>query len=501
MATTAVPASGKPVKTWLGHPGGLVVLFLTEMWERFSYYGMRAILTLFLATELTDGGFGMEDVAAASLYSIYVSMVYFIALPGGWIADRILGTRRSVLWGGIIIALGHYSLAFSARSMFYLGLVLIVLGTGLLKPNISAMVGELYDKHPEMHESRRDAGFTLFYLGHQPGRVLRPAADRHLRRQQRLARGVRHRRGRHDHRRGPVRAGSRRLEGVGLKAHKPAADPRTQQDPEDRRIVLAVVVVLLAIDVAAGTFKADHVKNALTILALVVPALYFIMMFRDRTLTHQERSRVSAYVWIFIGAALFWMIYDQAGSLVNLFTDEKVDRQVGSFEIPHGLVPVRQPGAHPAARARVRVDVDQAGPPPARDSGQVLPRPARHRPVVPGDGRGRRAAARGLISPWWIVLVYFIQTCAELLLSPVGLSVTTKLAPLRYASQVMGLWFLATAAGNALNTWVAPLSDKLSDAAYYGSLGVLAMLVGVCFWFGARRIGELMSGVHWRRHR
>ncbi|GAB4054018.1 peptide MFS transporter [Catellatospora paridis] len=496
MATTAVPASGKPVKTWLGHPGGLVVLFLTEMWERFSYYGMRAILTLFLAAELTDGGFGMEDVAAASLYSIYVSMVYFTALPGGWIADRILGTRRSVLWGGIIIALGHYSLAFSARSMFYLGLVLIVLGTGLLKPNISAMVGELYDKHPEMHESRRDAGFTLFYLGINLGAFFAPLLTGIFaaRNDWHVAFGI-----------AAVGmtiaviqylAGYRRLEGVGLKAHKPLQTHERNKILKIAAIVTAVVVVLLAIDIAAGTFNADHVKNALTILALVVPALYFIMMFRDRTLTHQERSRISAYVWIFIGAALFWMIYDQAGSLVSLFTNEKVDRQVGSFEIPTAWFQSVNPVlilllAPVFAWMWTRLDRRQPGT-PVKFSLALLGIGLSFLVM----GTAGALAARGLISPWWIVLVYLIQTCAELLLSPVGLSVTTKLAPLRYASQVMGLWFLATAAGNALNTWVTPLNAKLSDAAYYGLLGALAIIVGVCFWFGARRIGELMSGVH-----
>jgi POT family proton-dependent oligopeptide transporter len=473
-----------------------VVLFLTEMWERFSFYGMRAVLVLFLAAPLADGGFGLTAVAAATLYSIYNSMVYFMALPGGWIADRLLGTRRSVLWGGIVIALGHYCLAVSTRAMFYLGLVLIVLGTGLLKPNISAMVGELYDKHPELHESRRDAGFTLFYLGINLGAFIAPLLTGFFaaRDDWHVAFGIAAV--------GMTIAviqyvlGGRRLEGAGLKAHKPLQRHERNRILRVGAVVLAAVLVLLAVDVAAGTFRAQHVITALTLMALLVPALYFVVMFRDHSLSHQERNRVAAYVWIFIGAMLFWMIYDQAGSLVNLFTQNDVDRHVGGFEIPtawfQSINPVLILLLAPVF-AWLWTKLDRRQPTtPTKFSWALL-----------GIGLSFLVmavagvlAGRGLISPLWIVLVYFIQTCSELLLSPVGLSVTTKLAPLRYASQVMGLWFLATAAGNALNTWVTPLSAKVPAGVYYGGLGLLAIVVGLCFWLGARKIGQLMSGVH-----
>ncbi|BCJ75574.1 MFS transporter [Catellatospora sp. IY07-71] len=495
MATTTAP-QGPPVKTWMGHPGGLVVLFLTEMWERFSFYGMRAILTLFLAAELTDGGFGMTDVAAAALYSIYNSMVYFMALPGGWIADRLIGTRRSVLWGGIVIALGHYALAFSSHAMFYLGLVLIVLGTGLLKPNISAMVGELYDKHPELHESRRDAGFTLFYLGINLGAFIAPLLTGYFaaKNDWHVAFGIAAV--------GMTVAviqyvlGGRRLEGVGLRAHKPLQPHERGKILRIGAIVLVIVLALLIADIAAGTYRAEHVITALTVMALVVPALYFVTMFRDHTLTHQERSRISAYVWIFVGAMLFWMIYDQAGSLVNLFTENDVDRTVGSFEIPtawfQSINPVLILLLAPVF-AWLWTKLDRRQPTTPVKFSMALVGIGISFLVM---GVAGALAGRGLISPLWIVLVYFIQTCAELLLSPVGLSVTTKLAPLRYASQVMGLWFLATAAGNALNTWVTPLSAKVPAGVYYGGLGLLAIGVGICFWIGARKIGQLMAGVH-----
>jgi proton-dependent oligopeptide transporter, POT family len=495
--TLPTPLPEQPAgKMWFGHPSGLAVLFLTEMWERFSFYGMRAILTLFLAAQLADGGFGLDDAAAAAIYGIYNAMVYFMALPGGWVADRLLGTRRSVLIGGIVIAAGHYTLILPAHATFYLGMCLIVLGTGLLKPNISTMVGELYDKHPELHESRRDAGFTLFYLGINLGAFVAPLITGYFAEQNEWHIGF------------GVAAvgmtfaviqyvlGGRRLEGVGLTAHKPLSDPERRTVLRWTLIVAGIVIVAAVVDVAAGTFRREHVVNLLTAMAVIVPVLYFLKMFRDRSLTTQERSRVGAYVWIFIGATLFWMIYDQAGSLLNLFAENDVDREIGSFTIPtawfQSINPVMILLLAPAfAWMWTRLDTRQPG----------TPRKFSYSLLLIGlsflvMGIAGAFAARGLISPWWLVLVYFIQTCAELLLSPVGLSVTTKLAPLRYAAQVMGLWFLATATGNALNTQVTQLNPILGDALYYGLIGALAALVGACFWLGSRRISTMMAGVH-----
>jgi POT family proton-dependent oligopeptide transporter len=466
------------------------------MWERFSFYGMRAILTLFLAASLADGGLGMADAVAVALYSTYNSMVYFMSLPGGWLADRVLGTRKAVLFGGIIIATGHYLLAVHNNITFYLGLCAIVIGTGLLKPNISAMVGELYDKHGEMAESKRDSGFTIFYMAINIGALLAPLLTGYFAEKKQFHIGF------------GIAAvgmtvaviqyvlGGKRLEGVGLKAHHPLLSHERKRILTIAGIVAAALLVIYGIDVAMGTFNSAHVRVPLTLLALGVPVAYFAMMFRDRELRKEERSRVQAYVWIFLGATLFWMIYDQSGSVVNLFTDTKVDRDLGFFTIPTAwfqsvnsffillLAPL-------FAWLWVKLGPRQPGT-PVKFSWAII-----------GIGLSfivmaiaGSFAAKGLISAWWIIGVYLIQTIAELMLSPVGLSVTTKLAPMRYASQVMGLWFLATSAGNAISAWVGPLSEKFRDVVYYGTIGTLAIIMGLCFWLGSRAISRLMAGVH-----
>lgn len=484
-------------KTWFGHPGGLLVLFLTEMWERFSFYGMRAMLTKFLIASTAVGGFAMAESDAFGIYSVYNSMVYLMALPGGWVADRLLGTRRSVLYGGMVIALGHYCLAIPSHGFFYLGLILIVLGTGLLKPNISAMVGELYDKHKELPENRRDAGFTLFYMGINLGAFIAPLITGWVRQNAgyHWAFGVAAI--------GMTIAviqyvlGGKRLEGVGLKPHKPASRTEIRRILTIGGLVAAAAAVLLAIDISLGTFKLDHVVTALAFLPLVVALAYFLTVFRDRTLTRVEHSRVTAYVFIFLGATVFWMIYDQAGSVLTVFADQKTDRTLGGFEIPTewfqsinavlilALAPffawlwVRLGSRNPTTSRKFSYSLMGVG-----ISFFIMSLAA------------VQAGMKGLVSPWWLVVVYFVQTVAELLLSPVGLSVTTKLAPLRYASQIMGLWFLATACGNALNKWVTPLINRMADVTYFVALGALAAAMGLCFLIASRKLTELMGGVH-----
>lgn len=494
---SVTPGMGKPVKTWFGHPGGLLVLFLTEMWERFSFYGMRAMLTKFLIASTALGGFAMSDNEAFQIYSVYNSMVYLMALPGGWVADRLMGTRRSVLWGGIVIALGHYALALPTRSFFYLGLILIVLGTGLLKPNISAMVGQLYDKHTELAENKRDSGFTLFYMGINLGAFIAPLITGWVRQDYgyHWAFGVAAV--------GMTIAviqyvlGGRKLEGVGLHPSKPIARPELNKLLKIAGIAAAVVVVVLLIDLAMGTFRADHVVTVLAFLPLVVAVAYFWYVLRDGSLSKLEQNRVTAYVFIFLGATLFWMIYDQAGSVLTVFADEDTQRQVGSFLIPtewfQSINAVLILALAPFF-AWLWVRLGQHNPTTTRKFSYALL----------GIGfsffimalAAVAAGSKGLVSPWWLVAVYFVQTVAELLLSPVGLSVTTKLAPLRYASQIMGLWFLATAVGNALNRWVTPLVTSMEETAYFIALGGLAVLTGLAFWVASRKLTALMGGVH-----
>ena len=495
------PYAVKPAPRMIfGHPAGLFNLFLTEMWERFSFYGMRAILVLFLVADPADGGLGLAPVTAAALYSGYNATVYLLAMPGGWVADRLTGTRRAVFVGGVVIAAGHYILAIPADVTVYLGLVLVAVGTGLLKPNISTMVGELYDRLPDQHHAKRDSGFSLFYMGINVGAwagalttgwlALRygwhvgfaaAAIGMTIALIQYVAAG-------------------RSLGDVGRTAHRPLDEYR--RGLILRRIGYFGLMGLLALTLASVLLSAltdhallDSVLLLVPPIVVAVPIAFFASMLREHTLTAPERSRVVAYVPIFCAAALFWMIYDQSGNLLNLFADAKVNNQLLGFEFPASWYQSLNPLlilllAPLFAFAWARLG-DRAPSTPVKFSVGLL--------GIGGSfvimGFAGAAATSGAISPLWLFSVYLVQTVAELFLSPIGLSVTTKLAPTRFASQMMGLWFLATATGDAVGVYVLRLNSVLGDAVYYGLLGALAGVVGVAFLLLAPRIKALMAGV------
>ena len=483
-----------------GHPAGLLNLFLTEMWERFSFYGMRAILVLFLVADPADGGLGMAPLTAAALYSVYNATVYLLALPGGWVADRLSGTRRAVLIGGVIIAAGHYVLAIPADATVFLGLVLVALGTGLLKPNISTMVGELYDRLPDEHHAKRDSGFSLFYMGINVGAwggalVTGFLADHYGWHIGFLAAAI-----------GMTIAliqyvvAGRSLGDVGRTAHRPLDEYR--RGLILRRIAFFGLLGLLALGLASVLLSAatdrtliDAVLLLIPPIVVAVPVVFFAAMLREHTLTPPERSRVVAYIPIFCAAALFWMIYDQSGNLLNLFAEDKVDNQVFGLDFPvawyQSINPLLILLLAPLFAFMWARLGERAPSTPVKFAIGLL--------GIGGSfvimGFAGAAATGGLISPLWLFSVYLVQTVAELFLSPVGLSVTTKLAPTRFASQMMGLWFLATATGNAVGGYVVRLNGVVGDAVYYGLLGGLAAIVGVGFLLLAPRIRKLMAGV------
>jgi proton-dependent oligopeptide transporter, POT family len=491
MATTAVPAAGRPVKTWLGHPGGLVVLFLTEMWERFSFYGMRAILTLFLATELTDGGFGMDDVAAASLYSIYNSMVYFMALPGGWIADRILGTRRSVLWGGIVIALGHYSLAFSARSMFYLGLVLIVLGTGLLKPNISAMVGELYDKHPEMHESRRDAGFTLFYLGINLGAFVGPLITGLLQTRLGFHWGF-----------GAAAVGM----ALGLTQYvifrRNLGDHgRTVPNPLPRSGIgwaVGVGVITVAVIVAAfatGLVKLANLSQVTTGVIVVAAVAYFVVMLTSSKVVPIERTRLRAFIPLFIANAVFWSLFQQIFTVLAIYSDERMNWSIFGWTAPSSWIGSIEPVwiiLLSPLFAILWTRLGQRAPTtPRKFAYGVIGMGVAFLLFLPMSGSTGRA-----VPALWVLAIMAVFAISELLLSPIGLSVTTKLAPEAFRAQMMALYFFSVGIGTSMSGVLSGYYDPAREFAYFGILGAVAVAAGVIVFALSPWISRLMEGVH-----
>jgi POT family proton-dependent oligopeptide transporter len=449
-------ARGVSTRTFFGHPVGLSTLFFTEMWERFSYYGIRPLLILFMTAALASGGFGFDRETASSIVGIYAASVYLASLPGGWIADRLLGLRRAIWYGGILIALGHLSISLSikfAHSAFFIGLILIVLGTGLLKPNISAIVGDLYPKGG----AGRDAGFSIFYMGINLGALVAPLVTGYL--GERVGWGL-----------GFGAAGVGMLIGVityRLRAPKTLGDIGTQPaslDPaEHRRVRLSVwigiaAIVLLVVLTMTGVIHLNPVSLAqkMSIVMLTLALLYFIYLFVGGGLNKEEMKRVVIVIVLFAFSVVFWAAFEQAPTSLNLFARDYTNRVVFGWEMPTlwlqaanslfviALAPVfaviwlalGRRGKDPSSIAKFAGGLFFAG------IGFVVMLIAAN--LVFNSGGTLR------VSPWWLVLSYFFQSMGELALSPVGLSSMTKLAPFKFKGQMMGVWFMSLALGNLI---------------------------------------------------
>ncbi|MEO3791947.1 oligopeptide:H+ symporter [Nonomuraea sp. B10E15] len=482
-------------RTFFGHPWGLATLFGTEMWERFSWYGLRAILATFLAASPAHQGLGMSPVTAQAVVGVYAALIYLVALPGGWIADRILGARRSVFWGGFVIMLGHISMAIPATSAFFvwLGLLLIISGTGLLKPNISVMVGRLY---ADSDDARRDAAFSLFYFGINLGAFFAPlvvgwlaAGDRWHLGFSAAAVGMAL---------GLIQYvwGGKALRGVG-------EQPGLRLSPRERRrfgrlFVLAVgaTAALLAGWAATGTFTVDRFTVVVTVIILLVPVAYFgYILLGSHNLTQDERIRMKAYIWLFVAAAIFWMIFDLAPSKLLFFAQDHTELSL--FGIP--IQPATTQSFNPLfimifapvfaalwLRLGTRVSTPQK-------FGFAL--------VMVGASFVVMAVAAALAGPgrvsvWWLVLVYLIQVFGELSLSPVGLSVTAKLAPEAFKGQMLGVWFIAVSVGDAVGGQTGRLTAVLSDPMYYLVLALVAIVAGLALFMFTRRLRVMMAEHH-----
>ena len=494
-----------------GHPRGLATLFSTEFFERFSYYGMRALLVLYMTAAISAGGLGFDARKAGAISGLYTSGVYLLALPGGWIADRIIGQRRAVFIGGVIIALGHFCLVFSRIETFFLGLCLIVVGTGLLKPNISTMVGELYPDGG----ARRDAGFSIFYMGINLGAFVAPLVTGWLRQDFGwhygfAAAGL-----------GMVGGliqytlGGKHLGTAGLHPDVgTVADGRSRQT----RLLLygiGVVVVLTAILVALRssgrldiTFAGAAEAVGYIIIALAV--LYFIYMFVAGGLNPVEKKRVSAIVVLFVFSALFWAGFEQASSTLNLFADRNTNRAIFAW-LPTDWLPRLRGWVMPAewlqsvnalgiiifapVFAWVWISLARRSKEPSSPTKFTLGL------VFLGLGfavmilAAQRNAAGVQVSPMWLVLTYFLHTVGELCLSPVGLSTVTKLAPHRMVGQMMGVWFLSISLGNLYAGRVAGEFESIPLPQLFGRVTMFTLGGAVLLALLIVPIKRLMSGV------
>lgn len=431
-----------------GHPRGLYTLFFTEMWERLSYYGMRALLVLFMVDQVRNGGLGLDDKTATAIYGLYTAGVYLAALPGGWIADRLLGAQRAVWIGGILIAIGHFLLAVPSAAVFFAGLLLVVTGTGLLKPNISALVGALY---PE-GGARRDAGFTVFYMGINLGAGIGPLVCSLLGEKLNWHYGF-------------TAAGIGMVLGLiqfRLTRHHlgTAGQPPADRGAATRRdwgllwaaVVLAGALVGL---VYAGVVPLNPIKVAqnTTVLLVGLAAAYFLWAFLFAGLTAAEKGRMGVIVLLFISAALFWGGYEQAGSSLNLFAERFTERSVTGTDwtIPTGwfqTLPAVFVIAFAPVAAAVWMALGRRGRNPSLAVKMSVGLLLLAVGFVVVAVAAQRTHGGGKVWPTWLVLTYLFHVFGELCVSPVGLSSVTKLAPARLVGQMMGIWFLAASVGN-----------------------------------------------------
>ncbi len=494
--STSATAQGGPVQrgpTFFGHPRGLATLFFTEMWERFSYYGMRALLILFMtaATMGENPGMGMDVGTAAAIYGLYTGMVYLLALPGGWVADNLWGQRKAVFVGGCIIAAGHFSMAIPGDVTFFLGLILIVTGTGLLKPNVSTMVGELY---PE-GGARRDAGFSVFYMGINLGAFIGPLVTGFF------GEGYNWHWGFSLAGIGMVlgliqyRAGDKYLGDAGTLHTERSA---SQVSAMARKFfggffglvaLLAVFGVLVSRGVIPVTLP--QIATALGVGILVIVAIYFLYLVLFGGHTTEEKKRLGVILWLFVLIAIFWSGFEQAGSSLNLFGAERTDRMVFGWEMPASFLQSINPIliillAPVFGSLWVWLAQRKANPSTPVKFGLGLLGLAAGFFVI---SWGAANSANGnLVSPAWLVVTYFLHTCGELTISPVGLSAITKLAPQGRVGQMMGIWFVGAALGNVFAGLMAgqletlPPTDLFRTVALFvGAAGLVALLLSPVF--------------------
>ena len=491
-----------PTNVLRTHPRGLYTLFFTEMWERMSYYGMRALLVLFMTAALDNGGLGIDDVTATAIYGLYTAAVYVAALPGGWIADRLLGAQQAVWFGGIVIAMGHFTLAIPAGPTFYLGLMLVVLGTGLLKPNISAIVGELYTTGG----ASRDAGFTIFYMGINLGGMIGPLICSTL--------GESTTFGWHY---GFAAAGVGMLIGLiqyrwsrrhlGDAGRYPAhlrPDSDTSEAPAYGWLKVGIgvgLIIFLVLLGISGALKLDPVQLArgTTYIITAIAALYFIYVFMFGRLSPLERNCIIVIVILVIAEAVFWSGFEQAGSSLNLFAERYTERFLFSFEIPAGWFQSLNPMfililAPFMASLWVNLGRRNLDPSIPVKFGLGLIQLGLGFLVMYGASsfvvRGEN------VLPTWLFFTYLLHTTGELCLSPVGLSAVSKLSPKRFVSQMMGIWFLGTALGSLLAGLLAGRfnPESLDDMpGLYMQIITIAVIAGIFMLMLAFPVKQLIK--------
>ncbi|MGW6027504.1 peptide MFS transporter [Streptomyces sp. NPDC055099] len=491
-------------KTFFGHPRGLATLFMTEMWERFSYYGMRALLVLYLvsggadaATGSQGGGLAYTAATATAIYSVYVAMVYLMAMPGGWIGDRIWGARKTVAIASIVIVAGHLCLALPSSAMFFVGLALVAVGSGLLKANISTMVGQLYSDPKDL---RRDGGFTIFYMGINLGAFAAPFAIGILGEKVNwhlgfglaavgMALGAIQ-----------FMIGSRHLSAESSKVPNPLSSEEKRGVIVKTLVAVAVIAAFYLLVAFTDVYRLtlNWALLPITVAGLLIPVAVLVKIKRDRDLNAEEQTKMTAFIWFFVAAAIFWMIFDQGASTLSLFGDSHTSRDIFGWEMPNTLFQSLNPGfimllAPVFAALWIKMARSNREPSTIVKFSFAL--------VMAGASFFVFLVPMGMatgdtkVTMWWLVLIFLMHTVAELCLSPVGLSLTTKMAPAKYASQMMGVFFLAVTAGDSVTGMLAIAGVDLNGRGMVALEAAAAVLAGFSVYMARNKVSALMGDV------
>ncbi len=443
------------IKDFFGQPGGLTTLFYTEMWERMSYYGMRALLVLFMTAALQEGGMGLTVATAGAIYGLYTGSVYFMGLPGGWLADRLFGSQKAIWYGGIIIMIGHIILTIPDEKAFFIGLIFVIMGTGLLKPNIGAMVGQLYT--PE--DQRRDSGYAIYYMGINIGSIIGNFVTGFLMDNAGwhwafgaaavgMAIGLIQ-----------YRLTTYKLKGVG---DEPAL-PLSESGKKNTWLVIsAFFAILVSVTYAIMTgllvIEVIAVAKYVAVLFTLVFFVYYAVIFFFGNLSSDEKKRLGALLLVCVASAFFWSGFEQAGSSLNLFARDYTDRMIGTFEIPTAWFQSANSIFIVALTpffAALWINLAKKLVSPSYGLKTALGL------IIMASGFivmffAAQYAAQGLkVAPYWLITTYFIHTVGELCLSPVALSAISKLSPKRFAGQMMGIFVLTYSIGSIISGLLA----------------------------------------------
>lgn len=478
---------------FFGQPKGLFTLFFTEFWERFSYYGMRAILLFYMYYEISKGGLGMDATVASSIMAIYGSLIYMSGIIGGWISDRLLGASKTIFVGGIFIMLGHVALAIPSTSLIplFTSITLLVIGTGMLKPNVSSTVGSLYSHH----DFRRDSGFNIFYTGINLGAFIAPLIVGTLGQKYNFHLGF-----------SLAAFGmfiglitfvitKKKYLGI-VGSHVP--NPMSKIEKKNTLFLVSIAVIVIAviafIGILTNTLTINLFTIAISILAIILPVIYFVVMYKSKKTSTIEKSNLISYIPLFIAAVIFFAIQEQGSIILATYADTRTQLDMGFINLKSSWFQSFGPIfivilAPFFAWMWFKLRNHQPGTTYKFSIGLVFAGLSFIIMIIPGLVFG----VDTLASPFWLIGSFLLISVGELFLSPIGLSATTKLAPKAFQAQTMSVWFLANAAGQGVNAQIVKLFTPETEILYFTVIGIVAIFLSVVLFFIAPKVEHKMN--------